>query len=368
MGLLTGFVQCHGTNLNVGVGAPTSLNPGNIGDHWWQTDTQADYACTAINPTTWTLITGSAPAANSSFPQGRLSFVSGVPVPIANVTNAGAIYYSPYLGQQVPIAGSPITFANPLPLTLTSTFNSAGNVYDIYVIFTGGALQLVTGPAWSSTTARGTAAALTQVAGIWVNNLGFTGANGATTYNVLAQTATYLGSIYCNANAQVTMNPLPAAAAGGGAVILGLYNAYNRVPITAVNLDSTGNNTVPTINTWSPYEAGVVQNNNAIFWLDGLQQTTVEGEFYVDAQISTSDAGRIGVNIDSPSAQPAIQARHFPVGASQEDVTISAPFATLPLLGLHYAQPMFFATVKATATWGPSGGQQLEAFRMRLAA
>jgi hypothetical protein len=79
-------------------------------------------------------------------PQGRLSLSSTEPVMNSDVTNATALYYVAYVGTLVPVQSS-IGWTNqqtaslPLALTLDSSVQTSGNIYDIFMFvdtYTGG--------------------------------------------------------------------------------------------------------------------------------------------------------------------------------------------------------------------------------------
>lgn len=86
-------------------------------------------------------------------PQGRLTLVSGTPVHSSDQTAKTAIYYTPYIGETIPIYdGSKYTrkvFAE-LTLTLDSTNHPIESLFDIFICNDGGTIKVGTGPAWNS--------------------------------------------------------------------------------------------------------------------------------------------------------------------------------------------------------------------------
>jgi len=287
-------------------------------------------------------------------PAGRLTLTSNTPVMTSDVVGAGTIYYAPYAGNSMPISNgtslSNSTFASQLTLTLNSTFHTAGNVYDIFVVNIGG-LAICAGPAWSSSNSRGTGAGttqLTQLQGIWVNAVTITTCyNGANNNQFVAKLGVYLGSFYATGNAQTSMSMSPGSAAGGTNNFLGLYNAFNRVTTISLASDSTASWTYATP-TWQAADAN---NNNRITFLDGLQQSSVRASYVIETTVSNGVVGVIGVNLDSTSASPA-----NPIGvtslASAQAITAYGRFQ--PHLGLHYAQAMEYAG-GATVTYSGNG-------------
>lgn len=279
-------------------------------------------------------------------PQGRLTLTSGTPVMTADVTGATTIYYAAYVGENVPVgATTPVNLpiaAGQISMGLDAGVPrvASGSIYDIFAVNNGGALALCVGPAWTSTTARGTGAGTTELElanGIWTNKNSITnawgGAAGTTDLGPIAANAgTYLGSFYATANGQTAMQFEPARAAGGTNNFLGLYNAYNRVRTYARSQDSGASWTYATT-TWR------AANNSAsmrVTWLDGLQQSRVFATYSIVSQTPAGNNSGIGVNFDSTAATPG-GITGYNTGSTEQSLT-SRDSAIL--LGLHYAQGM----------------------------
>lgn len=205
------------------------------------------YICTTTGSSStavWTAINSSTAANVVPQPQGRLTLVSGSPGLTGSATSATAVYYAPYVGNIVPIYnGSTFVARTFAELTLTLNSNhSASTIYDVFAFNNSGVVTLATGPAWSNssttTGARGSGAGTTQlqlINGLWVNAVSMTGRNGATTYSISANQATYLGSIFVDGSAgQVTCHGVY-----GQNRKWGVWNAYNRLPLTLLVSDDT---------------------------------------------------------------------------------------------------------------------------------
>lgn len=270
----------------------------------------------------------------STSPLGRLTLTSATPVLTTDATAQGTIYYSEYVGNSCPVYDGtttrPLTFSN-LSCILDATNALSGSVYDVFLWSSSGTATLGFGPAWTSTTARGTGAGTTELQlknGIWTNKNAITlHNNSVSSGSIAANQATYLGSFYATANAQTGMSFRPAPASGGTNNILGLYNAYNRILIVAMNTDNN--------NSWSystaSYRARDNNANNKISFLDGLQQSFITAT----TQILGNGANSvIGIDLDSTTATP--QATGQTNGVSQ--ITVSDRWG--PQLGLHYVCPV----------------------------
>lgn len=236
-----------------GSGSPNGTVAGTAGsstilpDFYWDYTNHILYVCTTTGSSTtavWGAVNGSATAPSVPSPQGRLTVVSGTPVVSSDQAGVTAVYYTPYVGDLIPIYnGSSMISTEFSELTLTlSSSHAANSIYDVFVFSNSGVLTLVTGPAWSnaaaSSGARGSGAGTTELArikGLWVNAVSMTARNGSTTYTVGANLATYVGSILIDSsNGQVTCHT-----SFGQSRKWGVWNAYNRKKITLQAGDST---------------------------------------------------------------------------------------------------------------------------------
>lgn len=225
------------------------------------------------------------------FPQGRLTPTSGTPVISSGVSAGTAVYYTPYVGNIMPIYDgvqfNPKTFAE-LTLTLASQ-HTANNIYDIFGIDDNDTRRLVTGPAWSTPTAgsgaRGSGAGTTELArlnGILVNaNAMATARNGSSTYSVAANQGTYLGSILIDG----TNGQISCLLAYGQSRKWAVWNAYNRVPIIMKAGDATA--------SWN-YSTNIVRQANA-----AAGNTIAVFQGLAEEQVRCRIHNRISVNASS---------------------------------------------------------------------
>lgn len=116
-------------------------------------------------------------------PQVRVTLVSGVAAPVADVTGATSIYATPVGGNQVPIwDGSqfvPRAFTERTLALCSNTgftqFQNTGNMYDLYMAYSGGSVIFGSGPSWvagtggGATTRGGGAANTSEVQ--WINGI-----------------------------------------------------------------------------------------------------------------------------------------------------------------------------------------------------
>lgn len=270
-----------------GSGSPNGSVAGTAGsasilpDFYWDYTAKILYVCTVTGDSStavWTAINASSAAAAVPPPQGRLTLTSATPVIATDVVAATAVYYTPFVGNLVPIYnGSVMTPTEFAELTLSLVASHASNtIYDVFVFSNSGVLTLVTGPAWTTSTigsgARGTGAStteLTRIKGLHVNAVSMTGRNGSTTYSIGANLATYLGSISIDSSAgQITCHKT-----WGQSRKWGVWNAYNRVPII---LQAGDNTSTWLYNNGTTTRAANADANNCLTVFMGLAEEAAQ--------------------------------------------------------------------------------------------
>lgn len=235
-------------------GSPQGVRAGTAGSGTipsssvWDSVGNVLYICTTTGvaaAAVWTAVNTAPGAAVIDPPRGYLTPTSGTPIITGDVIAQASLVYTPYVGNAVPIyngaAFTPVTFAE---LTLNLVAAHAGStIYDVFAFNNASVITLCTGPAWSTSTAgagaRGSGAGTTQLArvnGILVNAVSMTGRNGSTTFGSIgANLATYLGSILIDAAG----GTITCHRTVGQSRKWGIWNAYNRAPITLQVTDAT---------------------------------------------------------------------------------------------------------------------------------
>lgn len=277
------------------------------------------------------------PIFNASItPQGRLTLTTVTPVLIATVSAATTAFYTPYAGNLVPLFDG----VNMIPtacaeLSNISTNSATGNagpavvgaakVNDLFVWLNSGVPTLTRGPDWTNITARSAGTALVRQNGILLNSVAIT--NGPA-----ASRGTYVGTIASNAGS--TWDYIfGAAASGGTASVLNVWNAYQRVS-TQTNVTDSGatyNYTTATIRQ-ARASAG-----NQVTYLVGLAEDAVQASYSAGVQLvaAAGSAPLFGFGFDSTTTfvgQKAIVTNVAVIG-DQDARTIARAFA--PNLGQH---------------------------------
>lgn len=241
----------RGAVLERGASGWVCINPGAAGTVFQSNGSGADPAWTA--PT------------NGTLPQGYLTPVSGQPIITADSTGATAIYYTPYLGNLVPIYNGSVYVNTPFTeqtLTLSAGSQAISNIYDVFAFSNSGTFTIAFGPSWTAgggsvtvgSGARGTgvgSTALTRLNGILVNSVAISAANnGATTYSIAANQGTYLGSVFIDTSAGQVTNHISY----GQTRKRGIWNYYNRQQITIRAGDGTA--------SWAPAAPFAIRFSN----------------------------------------------------------------------------------------------------------
>lgn len=271
-------------------------------------------------------------------PCGRLTPTSGSPVVTGDAT-VGTIYYTPYIGDQIPLydgssAFVPTTFTELSNALNQSSSGKAGPAavttnsnYDLFVWDDSGTLRLTRGPLWSSGTSRGSGAGTTQLTmfkGFWFNAAAIS--NGPAQFR-----GTYVGTIRTNGSSQAAWVH-GGAASGGTAAILGFWNAYNRVRVTGRVSDSTS--------SWSYATASFRSANNStgmrVSWVNGFDYDSIRVAYMTLAVVA---AGKANAAIGLDSTSSASSNCLIATGGTSNSFALTSELHDTSL-GFHFAQAL----------------------------
>ena len=234
-------------------------------------------------------------------PQGRLTLQSGVPVMTTTQSAKTTIYYTPYVGDQIPIYDganmAPTTFAELSAATTDTAKNpaaiGASKVNDWFVWNDAGTLRLSHGPDWTNDTTRSAGTDLVKVKGIWLNNAAIT--NGPA-----ASRGTWVGTTASNSSSQLEWIT-GGIGAGGTAASLGVWNAYNRVNVSAFIGDSTDTWTYAT-SSWR------VANNSLtmrVSFICGAKEDAFDASYQAIVNGGTAPNCFFGVGLNNTTTGPS---------------------------------------------------------------
>jgi hypothetical protein len=322
-------------------GTSKVLNPGESIELWYDT-ASSRWRQKGVHP--------NLPIGVSGF---RLCLATETPVHASDVTAAATIYYTPYLHNMAMLYNGTnfyvVQFSELSQALSDSTKSPAAaavsSLYDMFLWNDAGTIRCTRGPAWSSATTRGTGSGTTEierVAGVYMNAEDIT--NGPA-----ANRGIYVGTIATNASTQCAMMVLPAAAAGGGACRLDVWNMFNRVNIVSVSRDSTNSWAYGTATT----RATNASNSNRITLVAGMNEDPVSVS-YNQPTSANGNASMVGIGLDSTSAIAAGSSTGHIFGDG--DVTpgnttsMSAFFHGFIGLGQHYIQALENAIEGNTTT------------------
>ena len=217
------------------------------------------------------------------------------PVPTSDQASKTEVYYRPDSGNMFPVLRNgvfeAVTLQEDLKLTLTSAF-AANGIFDVFGILRGATPWTVAGPAWDNA-AKGAGdrgsdpgdTTLERVGGLLVNKYAIPGLNGEGAMGLGPREGVYLYSLLMNGSAgQVSCLP-----EYGQSRIWGVWNAYNRRPITLQVGDSTATWTHA---TGSGTRSSNNDSNNQGIVLCGLAEESVRSVF---RQRRNTGGTRIGI-------------------------------------------------------------------------
>jgi hypothetical protein len=297
-------------------------------------------------------------------PQGYLTPTTGVPIITTGVTAGTAVYYTPFVGNLVPLYSGvrfvPYEFSE-LTLTLVAQ-HAASTIYDVFAFLDSSTLRIGTGPAWSNsssaTGARGTGAGTTQISrvnGVFTNTVSMTARNGTDTYTVDAGKGTYLGSIFIDG----TQGQITCHKDYGQSRKWGIWNAYNRRQLFLKAGDATGSWNYGT-NTLRPSN-NATANSLTVFC--GLAEEMIEVSARQKASGSNGAGAtsRVGVGWNSTTAAsgyaPTISTR---VNTNAVAQSLIAHYTPPPTLGI-VTVTMLEAATDTTAFSGAESDMMLTA-------
>jgi Bacteriophage T4 gp9/10-like protein len=289
----------------------------------------------------------------SASAQGRLTLQTATPVMTTTQAAKTTIYYTPYVGNMVPIYDGSNMVMMPfteLSVATTDTTKSpaaigVSKVNDWFVWNDAGTLRIGHGPDWTSDTARSAGTALVMINGILLNNASIT--NGPA-----AQRGTYIGTTRSNGSSQLDWI-IGGTAIGGVAAFLNVWNMYNRVSVSAVSRDSTASWTY-----WSAtIHAANSSNNNRVSMIRGLDEDAISATYMAIATAGASSDVSIGVGLDVTNSFASAATY-----SGTTTVTHTATYMATPGLGYHFIQAVEVTTTAANAAtlFGVIGGKQVQ--------
>lgn len=292
-------------------------------------------------------------------PQGRLTLTTLVPVLAADVTAATSIFYTPYVGNKIALWNgtkfSTTTFAEVSQALSDNTKSpvaaAADSVYDVFGWLDGATFRATRGPAWTSATNRGTGAGtseLERVQGIPMNKVSIS--NGPA-----ANRGIHLATIATDASAQLNMMFEPAAAAGGSANRLDVWNTYNRVEVASMMR--------PNDNSWT-YNSATVRSANAsdlnrVTFVRGLAEDMIHAETQQLCLVGTSDVVSAGIGYDATNALSGLIGHITAGGGSAVTALLRGKYSVNAAAGRHFFQVCESGDTSTVTFYGDNGAPTL---------
>lgn len=303
-------------------------------------------------------------------PGGRLTLTASTPVMVATASSQTTLRYDCYHGanyvpvyngsSDVMLAIGSCEITDAMQSSGTGVLNSGG-VFDVWAVNVSSTLTLCvatngSGGGWASdtggsNTARGTGySKLDTTTRPYITNANSLSScyNGSTNEGaVSANQATYLGSIYTSAAGQVSFT-LGAAASGGTAALIGVWNAYNRVKL-ATNVVDSGTSYTYGTNTVRQARAS---SGNQVQSVYGLNEDGVMVAYTTVSSQTNSAIASTGIGLDSTSAYSGGCSGNGYANTSSASISTIAPSCSLlPGVGIHTITALESAPSGANATF-----------------
>lgn len=261
---------------------------------------------------------------------GRLTLVSGTPVPSADVTTARTLYYTPYIGNGIVLYdGSSWGLYSFTELSLSFLGASSSSVYDLFAYVSSGTVTLER-QIWSTSTTRLTN--LTRQDGVLVKS-------GDATRR-------YLGTIRTSSDVNGAIDDTRTTRT--------VWNYYNRVQRSIEVADATASWTYTTA-TWR--QARATATNQAAV-VNGWIEETLQLQLMVTAgNTNTGVEMAVGIGADSTTA-PSVEAMVADgmTAAAAGKQTLHSAYAFLIGIGYHFFPWLEISDATGTTTWyGTSG-------------
>src|SRR5438094_1397533 len=255
-------------------------------------------------------------------PGGRLTLTSGTAVTTADVTAATTVYYTPYLGNQIPLYNGTdrwlIDTFSEISIAVPATTST---MYDLFIYDSSGTPTLEA-LAWTNDTTRATA--LTTQDGMLVKT-------GATT-------RLYVGSVRTTTVSGQTEDSTAKRY---------LWNDYNRVPRQLQKLYGDTN--------WTYTTATLRQANanaaNQVEVVVGVAEVVVRLTLHAQALNNTGGmTTAIGIGYDSTSAM-ITDAGSANGHSSNFNTATYAHAVHVPAIGRHFYAGLEYSEAVGTTTW-----------------
>lgn len=290
-------------------------------------------------------------------PQGRLTLASGVPVMGASQAAIATAYYTPYVGNLIPLSDgasnfSVVTFSELSQPANSSTLSpaavAASSVYDVFAWQQNATTVAATrGFAWQNMTTRGSTAALVRVGGVWLNTNAITNGPGA-------QRGTYLGTLASDGSS-VFNYVFGAVASGCVAANFAVWNCYNRVLVKTFLGDSTDTWAASTTGagsggTWRAANNSTTARISAVRGLDedGVDMTYAGAAFVNGGAVNLA----IGVGLNTTGAFSG----STNVTLSTAATYLDGRFSGFMGLGYNFLQAIELSAGTNTATFAGDAG------------
>jgi hypothetical protein len=222
----------------------------------------------------------------------RCSVVNGDANPVLDYMAQTKIYAFPFGGGNTYPQWDGSAFVAQVFAALELALNAAhtsGSNYDKYLWNDGGTVRVVSGPAWVSSTSRGSGAGTAEteiVNGVNVNKVAMTVRNGGTTYTMPARYGTLIGTFMASANGETESSKKKRL----------LTNRYNKIATPLNSYDITNSWTSSSISTRELRSGSTYGVSRVGVISDGLSQIHLSAVLFCGATGTMLFSTGIGIN------------------------------------------------------------------------
>lgn len=275
-------------------------------------------------------------------PQGRLTLASGTPVMMSTQSAKTTLYYTPYVGNQIPIYDG----ANMVPTAfpeLSATNAGIGNskVSDWFVWNNAGTISLA-----FVNRANDTAAGDFALGGGFIFN------NSAISGGPAQFRGTYVGTTRTDASGNFNWVLGSVGTTSATQALLMVWNAYNRVSVSTRVGDSSTSWTYAVANTWR------ATNGNAtatvrVSMVRGLDEDGVSAVYAAMCLAGSGATVAAGIGLDSTTGFSGING--FNANSTVQS-PITSYYSGQPGVGVHFMQAIEYQNTATPSTHYGSAG------------
>lgn len=316
---LNSIIQ-YGTNANRLLFTPNPASGSKVLYFWYTTDTTTLYLW---NGSAWIAVSAGSQPTIPARSEGRLTVVTGTPVPTTDQTSKSTLYWTPCDPSFQSVTNGVISLYNGTSIvdisitekSLSLSSLTSGKNYDVFMDYNSGTPQLVLSAAWTDDVTRANALGLVYDSTRFETIITKSGTNAYRWIGTIRTTGT--------------------TTTEDSAANRFVWNAYNQTRRVL-------SNPVETTNSWSYTTNTVRQANgnsaNQFDYVTGNSTVLIEANLVAVAVAKNSSANgpKTGIGVDATTAFTGLQSASYNDGTATITSTMTTIYRGTPGLGHHY--------------------------------